>query len=96
MPLIAFLIYFSPDLITWLDPSSAPIHVDFWQHVLFACLITMLFSEFSFGYIAINHPNLFKWYTQEFDNLERASPWLVFAYVALVMLTMAMVLLALT
>jgi hypothetical protein len=56
----------------------------------------MLFSEMSFGYIAINHPNLFKWYTDKFDNSEDGSPWLVFAYVALVMLVMAIILLAMT
>ena len=96
IPLIALAIYYSPDIMLWLDPTSAPIHVDFWQHVLFACLITMLFSEFSFGYVAVNHPNLFKWYTEKFDDTDSGSPWLVFAYVALVMLVMSIILLALT
>ena len=94
--MIALAIYYSPDIMLWLDPTSAPIHVDFWQHVLFACLITMLFSEFSFGYVAVNHPNLFKWYTEKFDDTDSGSPWLVFAYVALVMLVMSIILLAMT
>ena len=95
VPLISVLIYYSGDIVTWLDDSSAPIHVDFWQHVLYAALIVMLFSELSFGYLALNHPNVWKNYSENFDKSEDGSPWLVFAYVALIMLTMALTLVAL-
>lgn len=95
VPIVALLIYWSPDIIQALDETSAPIHVDFWQHVLFAALITLLMSELSFGYLAFNHPNLFKWYVEKFDDSEHGSPWLVFAYLALIMVVMALVLTAL-
>jgi len=95
LPLIAVFCYFLPEIISFIDPTGASIHQDFWQHVVIAAFVTMLFSDLSFAFILFNFPNLFKWYQDSFDQTAPPNAWLqFFLFYSAILLSMVLTLVA--
>jgi len=74
-PLILVISYYFDDIITWIDPVGSPLGADNWQFDMLAWMKTVVFANATFGFMSINLPFLFKWYSDSFStkNIELTS-----------------------
>lgn len=95
LPLIVLVVYYMPEIIQFIDPTGSVVHPDFWQFVFMAAAIVILFNDVVFAAIYINHPYLWKWYQEKFEDSTDHSPWLLLCYYAVLMLCLVLTLMAL-